>query len=170
MELTADQLNAMTDRDLSVVSYGVVHHTADPSENKDIAEVAREEVASQGFITVGYHAVIHGDGTVQYGRPIGKVPAANLGLNTVSYAVALEGNFQPGSPGYCGEKPTAAQLKSLVAVIENAKKKLPNLKFLIGHRDVARIVGVASDATACPGDDLFSLLAHLRAETGLHSA
>lgn len=170
MEFTADQLNRMTDRDLASVVYVVLHHTADPSENKDITEIAREEVASQGFVTVGYHAIIQGNGTVQYGRPIGKVPAANLGLNTPSYAIALEGNFHPGSPGYCGEQPTAPQLKSLIDLVENVKKKLPHLRFLIGHRDVARLAGVASDATACPGDTLFALLPHLRAETGLHAA
>lgn len=170
MEFTTDQLNRMTDRSLDVVTYCVVHHTADPSRNKDIVEIAREEVASQGFVTVGYHVVIQGDGKVQYGRPIGKVPAANLGLNTPSYAIALEGNFEPGSPGYCGEKPMPAQLTAIIAVIENAKKKLLHLRYLIGHRDVARIVGVASDATACPGKDLYALLPHLRAETGLLAA
>ncbi len=170
MEFTADQLNRMTDRNLDVVAYCVLHHTADPSENKDIAEIAREEVASQGFVTVGYHVVIQGDGKVQYGRPIGKVPAANLGLNTPSYAIALEGDFEPGSPGYNGEKPTPAQLTALVSVIKNAKKKLPHLRYLIGHLDVARIVGVSSDATLCPGRDAYSLLPHLRAETGLLAA
>lgn len=170
MEFTADQLNRMTDRDLSVVAYCVLHHTADHDMNKDIAEIAREEIASQHFISVGYHAVIHGNGLVQFGRPISKVPAANLGLNTVSYAVALEGNFEPGSPGYCGEKPTPAQIRSLIDLIENVKKKLPSLRFLIGHRDVARIVGVASDSTLCPGRDLYALLPHLRAETGLLAA
>jgi N-acetyl-anhydromuramyl-L-alanine amidase AmpD len=170
MEFTADQLARMTDRALSAVSFVVIHHTADPSMNKDITEIAREEIASQGFVSVGYHAVIHGDGKVQYGRPMGKVPAANLGLNTVSYAIALEGNFEPGSPGYCGQQPTTAQLKTVVALVENVKKKLPHLNFLIGHLDVARIVGVPGDATACPGKSLQALLPHLRAETGLHAA
>lgn len=170
MEFTADQLNAMTDRALSGVAYAVIHHTADSDENKDIAEIAREEEASQGFLTVGYHLILHGNGLIQYGRPIGKVPAANLGLNTASYAMALEGNFEPGSPGYTGEKPTQAQISALIGAIENAKKKLPNLRFLIGHSDVARIVGVPSDATECPGRDLYALLGHLRSETGLHAA
>lgn len=177
MQFTQAQLDAMTDRELTEVEYFVVHHTADPDENKDVAEIAREEVAAMHFLTVGYHAVIHGDGTVQYGRPIGKVPAANTSvnapnpanrsMNTLSYAVALEGNFQPGSPGYCGEKPTKAQLDALVALIKNAKAKLPNAKYLIGHRDVARIMASPSDATACPGDDLYGLLHGVRIATGL---
>lgn len=164
-------LAAMTDRALSVVQYVIVHHTADPSTNKDIAEIAREEMISQPtFLTIGYHAVVQGNGLIQYGRPIGKVPAAAEGLNTLSYDFALEGNFQPGSTGYTGEKPTSAQILSAILLIKNAKAKLPNLKYLIGHRDVARIVGIPGDATACPGDDLYSWLDHFRAETGLIAA
>ncbi len=170
MEFTQEQLNRMTDRDLSVVAYVVIHHTADSSVNKDIAEIAREEIADQNFISVGYHAVIQGSGAVQYGRPITKVPAANLGMNTVSYAIALEGNFQPGSPGYTGEKPTKAQLTALVALIEGVKPKLLNLRFLIGHNDVSRLTGTPDNATACPGRDLISLLPSVRARTGLHAA
>ena len=169
MEIPQDVLDQLTDRDLSVVEYVVVHHTADPDEQKDIEEIAREEEASQGFTTVGYHAVIQEFGKVQFGRPIGKVPAANLGLNTVSYAIALEGNFEPGSLGYNGEKPTGPQIAALVSLVQNVKGKLPNLRYLIGHRDVARIVGVPGDATACPGVDLYALLPHIRALTGLAS-
>jgi hypothetical protein len=171
MQIPQNVLDRLTDRDLSVVTYIVVHHTADSNQYKDIEEIAREEIASQGFVTVGYHAVIQGDGKVQYGRPIGKVPAANLGPgpvnNTASYAIALEGNFHPGSPGYTGERPTWAQLVALVSVVANAKRKLPNLRFLIGHRDVARIDGAPEDATACPGDRLYSLLPYIRIVTRL---
>jgi N-acetyl-anhydromuramyl-L-alanine amidase AmpD len=116
---------------------------------------------------VGYHVVIQGDGTTQYGRPIGKVPAANLGLNTESYAICLEGNFQPGSPGYCGQEPTKQQIQALVNIIHGVKPKLPNLRYLIGHRDVARIVANSDDATACPGDSLYALLPNVRDAVGL---
>jgi N-acetyl-anhydromuramyl-L-alanine amidase AmpD len=160
-------LARMTDRDLAVVTTLVVHHTADNDENKDIEEIAREEVASQGFVTVGYHAVIHGDGKVQFGRPIGKVPAANLGMNTISYAISLEGNFHPPDAGYRGEKPTDAQIRALIGLVDLVKGKLPNLRYLIGHRDVARIMSDSNDATACPGDLLYARLGEVRRATHL---
>jgi len=173
MLLTPELLARLTDRDIAQIEYFVVHHTADPDQVQDIAEIAAEEIASQGFSTVGYHAVIWKTGEVQEGRPIGKVPAANLGLNTLSYAASLEGNFQPGSPGYSGEVPSAEALAALVERIELVKSKCPNLKYLIGHRDVAAIAvrlegGSLGDyATACPGDDLYSHLHDLRVATGL---
>lgn len=170
MIFTPDQLANMTDRSVADIEYFVVHHTAAIDEDEDIVDISQEEMRDQGFIAVGYHAVIHGNGLIQYGRPMTKVPAANLGLNTQSYAVSLEGNFQPGAPGYSGEKPTDAQIKSLVGIILHVKKTVPTLKYLIGHRDVARIVGVPSDATACPGDNLYSRMHELRVATGLKSA
>jgi N-acetylmuramoyl-L-alanine amidase len=173
MELSPALLARLTDRELSQIEYFVVHHTADPDQVKDIAEIAAEEIASQGFSTVGYHAVIWKTGEIQEGRPIGKVPAANLGLNTLSYAVSLEGNFQPGSPGYAGEQPSTAALAALVERIKLVKAKCPSLKYLIGHRDVAAIAvrlegGTLGDyATACPGDSLYAHLHDLRVATGL---
>jgi N-acetyl-anhydromuramyl-L-alanine amidase AmpD len=161
-------LHELTDRSLDVVEYVVIHHTADTDMNKDIAEIAREEVGSMGFLTVGYHAVIHANGVVQFGRPIGKVPAANLGMNTVSYAISLEGNFEEGDKGYIGEKPTEAQIQSAIHLIELVKGRLPNLKFLIGHRDVDRIMdGHGAYATACPGNLLYARLHDLRLATKL---
>ena len=170
MFMSQELLDRLTDRDLAVVRYVVVHHTADNDMDKDIEEIAREEIASQGFSTVGYHAVIHKDGKIQFGRPIGKVPAANLGMNTVSYAIALEGNFHPPDSHYAGERPTKEQIQSLENLVHLVRGKLPNLKYLIGHRDVARIMSNADDATACPGDILYALLPQIRTATGLQSA
>lgn len=172
MLLSADQLAAMTDRPTHAIEYIVVHHTAEDPTSTDIAVIAKSEEAGQGFVTVGYHCVIQGDGKLQEGRPITKVPAANYGLNEQSYAIALEGNFQPGSPGYRGDKPTQAQLDALVARIKLVKSKVPSAKYLIGHRDVAaiavKIVGgtTADYATQCPGDDLWRLLHGIRLGLG----
>jgi N-acetyl-anhydromuramyl-L-alanine amidase AmpD len=169
MTISPTILSELTDRSLDMVTYVVIHHTADDSQQKDITEIAREEEASQGFLTVGYHVVIQKDGKVQYGRPIGKVPAANLGLNTVSYAISLEGNFHPPDRGYCGEVPSEAQIHAAIRVIQEAKEKLPNAHWLIGHRDVATICNDSNDATACPGDLLQARLHDLRVATSLHT-
>jgi N-acetyl-anhydromuramyl-L-alanine amidase AmpD len=169
MVISPSDLDRMTDRSLSAVTHIVIHHTADTDMHKDIEEIAREEEASQGFVTVGYHAVIQSDGKVQFGRPIGKVPAANLGMNTISYAISLEGNFQPDDKGYTGEKPTDEQIHAAIQLVELVKGKLPDLKYLIGHRDVARIMGNSDYATACPGDLLYARLHDFRVATGLQS-
>jgi hypothetical protein len=167
VQISQADLDRMTDRNLSVIEYVVIHHTADSDQHKDIEEISREEVSDQGFVVVGYHAVVQADGKVQFGRPIEKVPAANLGLNTVSYAISFEGNFQPGSPGYANENPSWEQFRAAINLIKSVKIKVPSIKYLIGHRDVARITATPSNATACPGDNLYSRLHILREATGL---
>lgn len=179
MLLSPDTLDRLTDRNLSVVDMVIVHHTADNDMDKDIEEIAREEISAMGFSTVGYHAVIHKDGKIQFGRPIGKVPAANTSINapnpalrsmnTRSYAIALEGNFHPPDKNYRGERPTNEQVHALVQLVSMVKGKLPNLKYLDGHRDVARICNDPLDATACPGDLLSALLPAIRSAVQLHS-
>jgi hypothetical protein len=168
-------LSKMTDRNLSVLEYIVIHHTASTLMDEDITDIALEEERDQGFLWAGYNFVIHGkaphDGLIQVGRPLTKVPAAQLGLNTPGIAICLEGNFQPGDKLYTGEKPTPSQLASAITIInEWIKPKCPNLKYLIGHRDVARIVRTPSDATACPGDNLYAELHNLRVATNLTAA
>lgn len=171
MEIPQAVLDRMTDRDAAaVVDTLVVHHTADNDQDQDIADIAREEMADQDFVTVGYHAVIKKDGTIQYGRPIDKVPAAALDYNTRSVDVALEGNFHPSDANYIGEKPSDAQIHALIGYVRNVLHKCPRLSKLIGHRDVARLANDRSVATACPGDLLYNRLHDVRVATGLHIA
>lgn len=168
--LTPQQLKAMDDRPTYQVEYAVIHHTAERDQNESIEEIAAEEIANpaQGFITVGYHFVIKADGEVMIGRPLNKKPAANEGLNTQSVAICLEGNFEVGDAGYTGEIPSEAAIKACITLINNIlKPQLPNMKRLIGHQDVARIVQDPTDATACPGSLLESRLHDIRVATQL---
>lgn len=168
MLLPQSVLDRMTDRDPSLVTCLVIHHTAGNDMNEDIAQIAAEEQRTFGFVTVGYHFVVHGDGKIQVGRPINKLPAANLGMNTESVAISLDGNYHPPDRNYIGEVPTVHALHSVATVILHwVKPKCPNMKYLIGHRDVAIIKNDSNDATACPGDLLYAKLHDLRVSTGL---
>jgi hypothetical protein len=159
-------LDKMTDRTVEQIVGWCLHHTAAQDQMEDIDDIASEEERDQGFVWAGYNFVVWKDGTIQVGRPITKVPAAQLGDNTPYIAICCEGNFQPGSPGYVGEKPSQAQLDAVIKIVnEWCKPKVPGLVHGIAHRDVATLVGVPSDATACPGDDLYSHMHDLRVAT-----
>jgi hypothetical protein len=168
MNFTPEQLAAMTDRPADQVTVVVIHHTAEDNQAQDITSISAEEIASMGFIAVGYHYVVQGDGTVQVGRPITKEPAANLGMNFQSVAISLEGNFEPDDAGYKGEVPSEAAMAAAIAIVNNwVKPKCPNLKYLIGHRDVAVINQNSGEATACPGTLLYNELDYFRRSTVL---
>jgi hypothetical protein len=167
-------LDKLTDRDPELIEYFVVHHSVlDPSTS--IEDMAKGEIASQGFVTIGYNAVIvkeRGGWKIHEGRPMNKVPAAQFGLNEQGYAVCVGGNYHPNVENVPTNAVDPAALDVLVARINAVKRKAPNLKFLIAHRDVATIKakhgGRASDfSTACCGDFLYAHMDALRAATGL---
>jgi hypothetical protein len=171
MDVPLDQL---TDRDPKLIEYFVVHHSvADPATS--IEDLAKAEKASQGFVTIGYNAVIvkdHTGWTIHEGRPMNKQPAAQFGLNPEGYAVCIGGNYQPNVKDVPTNTVDPAALDVLVERIKAVKQKAPNLKFLIAHRDVATIKakhgGKPSDfSTACCGDRLYAHMDALRKATGL---
>lgn len=175
MQLTQTQLNDMNHRSLDVVDTAIIHHSV-AKKTLDISDVAAMEEASQGFITVGYHAyakcvdVEKDEWVVQEGRPNDCVPAAALGYNTKSYDICIAGNYEPNVAGVPTDNVSENALKVVAAHIAEAKTKLPNLKYLIGHRDVTNVITHdPNDATACPGDLLYARLHDLRVATGLHS-
>jgi len=168
-------VSELTPRDPKDVIYFVVHHAVqDPTT--DIAQLAQEEETSQGFITIGYNAYIkkiaEGHWEIQEGRPLDTLPAAAYGVNETSYDVCIGGNYEPNVSGVPTNQVDPASLDVLVARIEEVKTKCPNMKYLIGHRDVAPIMvkhgGNSGDySTACPGDLLYAELHNLRVKTGL---
>ncbi|HEY0384296.1 MAG TPA: hypothetical protein VGC72_19060 [Candidatus Elarobacter sp.] len=167
-------LNKLTDRDPKLIQYFVVHHSvADPAT--PIEDLARAEEASQGFVTIGYNAVIVKDAagwTIHEGRPMNKLPAAQFGLNETSYAVCIGGNYHPNVKNVPTNTVDPVSLNILIDRINAVKQKAPNLKFLIAHRDVATIKAKhggnpADFSTACCGDRLYAHMDALRKATGL---
>lgn len=161
-------------RSLTDIQYFIVHHSVGP-QTMDITEVAEEEIASQGFLTIGYNAYVKKNGhfwVVQEGRPIDTIPAAAYGLNTASYDICIAGNYHPNVPNIPTDEVEQESIDLVLARIKAVKAKCPNLKFLIGHRDVATIMerrglNPGDYSTDCPGDRLYAFLHHLRTLTGL---
>lgn len=161
-------------RPLADVNVVIIHHTV-AAQTLDITDIAREEIADQGFITVGYHELCKRTPTgwvMQSGRAINDIPAAAYGMNENSYDIALGGNYHPGVVGVPQDPVDPKALDVIVKQILAAKSKLPNLKMLIGHRDVATIMAKrglnpGDYSTACPGDGMYAQLHYLRERTGL---
>ena len=182
MQLTQTQLSDMNHRDISGADTVIIHHSV-AAKTLDISEISAMEQASQGFIVVGYHAyvkcvdVARDLWVVQIGRPLDCVPAAAYGYNTASIDICIGGNYQPDVPGVPTDAVSETSVKAACAWILEAKTKLPNLKYLAGHRDVETWTAVlaaegytpADVATACPGQRLYDQLWHLRDLTSLHS-
>jgi hypothetical protein len=131
------------------IEYLVVHHSAS-SPNLTIEDIHQMHL-NLGWICVGYHVVILRDGTIQYGRPMEYMGAQVEGFNNRSLGVCLIGYFHKDSvnQGQYPDKPTDEQLTSLVEVLTNWKKKIPQKVEIVGHRQL--------NATSCPGDGMSHL-------------
>jgi N-acetyl-anhydromuramyl-L-alanine amidase AmpD len=60
-------------------------------EHDDISVIRRWHVEERGWSDVGYHYFIKFDGTIQEGRPLRRIPAAQQGHNRGSIAICLHG-------------------------------------------------------------------------------
>lgn len=68
-----------------------IHCSASDNPDHDDVSVMKEWHLQRGWSDVGYHHFIKKDGTIQNGRPIDKIPAAQRGHNKGSIAICLHG-------------------------------------------------------------------------------
>lgn len=142
----------LTPRDLGGVTDEIIHHSAG-ALTQTVQDIHAEHLAKD-WHGIGYTFVIPPDGSIHTGTPIGDVPAATQGFNTISVAICLIGNFEKDDPGYTGP-PTAAQLASLSDLSVMLHEKIPSIERTQGHRDYM--------PDACPGSELYRFLPELRA-------
>jgi peptidoglycan hydrolase-like amidase len=153
------------------VRFLVVHHTVsniDPNKKLSATESAQIVRNIQYFHAVkrrwgdiGYNYLIDPEGRIYEGRRGGErvIGAHSIPVNRSSIGIALIGNYQT-------DKPTKAALESLANLLAQKAdlhkidaqgftsfrdKTYPNIS---GHRD--------SDATACPGENLYNALPTVR--------
>ena len=120
-----------------------IHCSASDHKHHDDVSVIRDwHVNGRGWSDVGYHFFIRKNGTVQVGRPISKIPAAQSSHNPGSIAVCLHGLKE--------EKFTQAQFKSLNALCREIHDAYDGKVTFHGHREVA--------AKACPVFDYKAVL------------
>ena len=128
----------------------VVHHTGNPYDDDLSAAELNAGHQSQGWACIGYHFVIRKDGTIEKGRPEWAVGAHAYGENSHTIGIHVCGNFEQAVP-------TDAQIEALSMLIGNIcyEYDIPlDAEHVVGHRDTI--------ATACPGDNLYSMMDTVR--------
>jgi len=112
----------------------IIHHSASPDVP---ASTIHGWHLGQKWSGIGYHFVIRAGGAIERGRPEGAIGShSGPAGNGDSIGVVLTGNFEY-------DKPTEAQLDSLVWLITQYLEPKYGKLQVIGHKDVM--------ATACPG-------------------
>jgi N-acetylmuramoyl-L-alanine amidase len=112
----------------------IIHHSASPDV---FASTIHGWHLNQKWSGIGYHFVIRAGGAIERGRPEDTIGAhSGPDGNGDSIGVVLTGNFEY-------DKPTEAQLDSLVWLITQYLEPKYGKLQVMGHKDVM--------ATACPG-------------------
>ena len=111
----------------------VVHHTA--GHDNSVPEIHQMHL-NRGWTGIGYSYILRQDGTIERGRPEALRGAHAGDANVDSIGIGLTGNFERTPP-------TAAQMTSLVWLIQDIRRRLGQHITVIRHSDVM--------ATKCPG-------------------
>ena len=99
----------------------IIHCTATPEDREhDLADITRWHKA-RGFNTIGYHFLIHIDGTIERGRSIKKPGAHTSGQNQDSIGIAYVGGMTKDM-SKAKDTRTTAQKDSLIKLDENEYK------------------------------------------------
>lgn len=127
----------------------VIHHVGMGAAAESAAEIHRFHLRN-GWSGIGYHYVVHQDGTIERGRPRDTVGAHTYGFNQSSIGIVLDGNFEEIVP-------TDVQLDRaarLIAALSHIYQLSPDNRSVRGHRDL--------NATLCPGKNLYCELSQVR--------
>ena len=111
-----------------------LHCSASDNPAHDNVATMRQWHLQRGWSDVGYHFFIRKNGTLELGRSLEKIPAAQYGHNTATIAICLH--------GLKDEKFTEAQFETLRALVGQINLAYHSAITFHGHCEVA--------AKACP--------------------
>ncbi len=124
----------------------IIVHCSATREGVDYSvETIRSWHKMRGWSDIGYHYLVHLDGSISYGRDINKIGAHVKGHNTGSIGICYVGGVETD-----GKTPkdtrTPEQKESLLDLIKTLKRLNSNA-VVYGHRDFSSKACPSYDAT-----------------------
>ena len=126
----------------------IVHHFGGvPPEGTNVESIrvmhtTPKANGGRGWADIGYHGLIHPDGSFEVGRDVDIDGAHAFGSNRNSLGIMLVAGLAEGDTH---TRPTPAQLATLIKLIAEQRAHFPEME-IMGHRD--------TKATLCPGFDV----------------
>jgi N-acetylmuramoyl-L-alanine amidase len=122
----------------------IIHCSATPEGRKTSAEEIKNWHLERGFSDIGYHYIVHLDGSISYGRNIEKIGAHSRGQNKMSIGVCYIGGLDECLDPKDTRTP---QQKESLLILLKTLKKLHSKAVIYGHRDFSE--------KACPSFNAF---------------
>jgi hypothetical protein len=137
----------------------VIHHSGRSGET-DPVKIQNKHMDKNKWDDVGYHFLVHPDGTIYEGRSLVFKGSHVEMANTGKIGILVMGNFETLIFGLGASNPAVEQMASVRSLGTALKKLFPSIKALGGHKDYKK-------DTECPGNKLYPLLGDLRTALGL---
>lgn len=115
----------------------VIHCSADEAGTDRTVESINKDHRARGFRKIGYHFLIHIDGTISGAkegmRKMNEQGAHARGYNAYSVGVCYVGGLKKGKPS---DTRTTAQIHALRGVVKALQSIYPESQ-VVGHRDLS---------------------------------
>jgi N-acetylmuramoyl-L-alanine amidase len=122
----------------------IVHCSATPKGKHFSAETIKSWHLERGFSDIGYHYIVHLDGTMEYGRMVDVQGAHCKGENKYSIGVCYIGGMDQDMKKWEDTR-TEEQRATLVDLLSLLKKFHPKAE-IYGHRDFSTKMCPSYDA------------------------
>ena len=116
------------------IKMAVIHCTATEEGINYVVADVRTWHKRRGFRDIGYHFLIHLDGTIERGRPLSQPGAHAKGYNADSIGVCYVGGL--GGDSQPKDTRTVSQIHALRAIVSVLRAMHPEVK-VVGHRDLS---------------------------------
>lgn len=113
----------------------IVHCSATKEGQPYSVEQMDRDHRSRGWNGIGYHYVIHADGTIERGRPESLPGAHCKGRNSTSIGICYIGGLD--RHGKEKDTRTEAQRQAMRELIRRLILQYPSIKRVMGHRDAS---------------------------------
>lgn len=125
----------------------IIIHCSDSPEgrNDTIEDIRRWHTKERKFKDVGYHFVIHLDGSIHHGRPISQIGAHCTNHNAHSIGICYIGG-KTKDMKQAKDTRTDEQKEALLSLIKELKYQFPNA-VIAGHKDFANKACPCFDAS-----------------------
>lgn len=113
----------------------VWHCTATPAGKEFTRAQIDAMHRARGFAKIGYHRLIHLDGSVSVGRPDSEIGVHVAGHNTGTLGFSYVGGID--AKGKPADTRTPAQKATMERLTREALAAYPGIKAVVGHRDLS---------------------------------
>ncbi|WP_444905892.1 N-acetylmuramoyl-L-alanine amidase [Microbulbifer sp. SSSA008] len=149
--------NLVSDWDFDSV---VIHHSGNGGETSPVG-IEEKHMTKNGWDDVGYHYLIHPNGTIYEGRKIYHKGSHVSGANTKKIGLLLMGDYDEQWWDF-DDSLSKSHISTANALIKTLKTSFPSIKKLGGHKEY-----LPNGGYTCPGNLVMNVINKMRVKHAL---